>query len=670
MLFKKFVKRFVFFISFAGAGAAFLAAQDASPYEVLLKQGEKYEAEKKYVYALDSYWEAMLADQTFAAEEACKKYNSLLGAITSGNPGYGTFDDFSLYDCWLSLLQEAEVYFSENPPATFYTRLGEKQGINQKAKTVNYDLCIDTTGLSKKAASILTALRTGLGKKRIDGWDGISSKWPLIPVSSSGGKAMVSTLKFPDRSYEKDTDTDGGVSCIGQDFIYLGASTLGISNYFEKRIENFKKSFDLSTWAIKDYSVDTYIYEAGISILDGDGKEVQSFAAQKIDAKTYSISLQLNQKANAAVESGKYSIKINDLRMNSFSYTGSLVKVRDAGVDTTFDLTDNTWKEKYLNGLYNIKFTGTLLKRSENLAAKINPLAADLDAPAIILNAVKQEAARKEAERIEAEKKLAEEKLKKDIELERAKISEMLRQTPDMCQANDYDSKHDGMFFYYRISLGGYSADKQKIYTSLGTIDSLDNVLNELKALDPKNDWKLCLQPKEYNYYGDATSYSVEFYRELSDEELADLSQDLVYEYRIMNGGARDEVAAAIDKWYRKCSPKEKEYAEAAYNQMNDLKNFENGTLFTNLHEINFTEKKGVCKIKDFKKGSSLPSKGLMKNDTVQKIILVDGESRKEVSVSELDKIPSPATCVFTVSRGSGKKLQQLEIEISVEWIK
>ena len=85
---------------------------------------------------------------------------------------------------------------------------------------------------------------------------------------------------------------------------------------------------------------------------------------------------------------------------------------------------------------------------------------------------------------------------------------------------------------------------------------------------------------------------------------------------------------------------------------------------------IEFKNDNGGLFINSFKKGKSVFEKnGLKKKDIVKKIVCLDDSGHEtEISYDSLQNLQAPATLIFTVERGKGKKTQVLTIEIPVEW--
>ena len=116
MKLKKIVGLAVVFV----AGCA-LFAQTAE-YTTLLKKAKDYEEKKLYASALGTYWDAVAAEPSEKSKEAIEAFQKIEEVIRSGKPGFGEYDEFSIYDEWVLLVKDFERYFTENSPVTFEVR--------------------------------------------------------------------------------------------------------------------------------------------------------------------------------------------------------------------------------------------------------------------------------------------------------------------------------------------------------------------------------------------------------------------------------------------------------------------------------------------------------------------------------------------------------------------
>ena len=78
----------------------------------LIEKAKSYENDKKYIYAIATYYDAIAYEPS---QEAFRSYKKLTMLISDGIPGVEDYDEFSLYDSWLSLLVEFEQYWTEHP---------------------------------------------------------------------------------------------------------------------------------------------------------------------------------------------------------------------------------------------------------------------------------------------------------------------------------------------------------------------------------------------------------------------------------------------------------------------------------------------------------------------------------------------------------------------------
>lgn len=153
-------------------------------YEAHLSKAKKYESEKRWCYALGSYYDAMGTvgvDPEFKSE-AVKGYNLLKAAILSGNPGFGTYDEFTIFEEWKKLLIDAEKYgCSFNP---FLVQVGEliKGKLDHQTKTVTYSAQIKAYR-SYRYRHTLEIIEKGYKKAYKYDWDKLPKVWPKYSVS-------------------------------------------------------------------------------------------------------------------------------------------------------------------------------------------------------------------------------------------------------------------------------------------------------------------------------------------------------------------------------------------------------------------------------------------------------------------------------------------------------
>lgn len=167
-------------------------SQNANGAE-LLQKGKDYEAKKEYVYALGSYYDAIVAGGESAAE-ALNAFNTLAGYIREGNPGPGKYNEFTLHDGWVALLQNAEKYWTENCPWQFMFKIGNKT-VDYATRTASYTLEIDATfgwyesKIAKYGVIVDETIFKGLDKAWKKDWTDIkwnnrdkTDNWPYMSV--------------------------------------------------------------------------------------------------------------------------------------------------------------------------------------------------------------------------------------------------------------------------------------------------------------------------------------------------------------------------------------------------------------------------------------------------------------------------------------------------------
>lgn len=214
-----------------------LFAQSAE-YAALLKKGKDYEAKKQYASALGTYWDAVAAEPIEKGKDAYDAFLKLEAVIKDGKPGYGDFDEFSIYDNWVLLLKDCERYFTENPAHAFYLSAPQKGDIDRTTRTATYKVTV-TSGFSEKAVRIVNSLADGLKKSRKNDWTDISEEWPFVSVLATS---------FKEGSYLKD----------GIAIFYQNGDEIKISG--TKNVMGGKQivaaAFANSAWVLSDSDVD------------------------------------------------------------------------------------------------------------------------------------------------------------------------------------------------------------------------------------------------------------------------------------------------------------------------------------------------------------------------------------------------------------------------------
>lgn len=319
-----------------------LFAQSAE-YAALLKKGKDYEAKKQYASALGTYWDAVAAEPIEKGKDAYDAFLKLEAVIKDGKPGYGDFDEFSIYDNWVLLLKDCERYFTENPAHAFYLSAPQKGDIDRTTRTATYKVTV-TSGFSEKAVRIVNSLADGLKKSRKNDWTDISEEWPFVSVLATS---------FKEGSYLKD----------GIAIFYQNGDEIKISG--TKNVMGGKQivaaAFANSAWVLSDSDVD--VAKATKKLTDTDrymskgdrmSYEIQqnflgAFAA--VAAQTmnnfslYDITLAIVDENGKELIKGSRLLLDNNQKEYTFSgVSQDIMKLIDSGKQKSFprDCSSNT----------------------------------------------------------------------------------------------------------------------------------------------------------------------------------------------------------------------------------------------------------------------------------------------------------------------------------------
>ncbi len=201
-------------------------AQNAD-YQVHLSKGKEYEEQKKWIYALGEYYDAMTAELSESTIEDFDSYNSWLNIaeqINNGNPGLGEYDDFDYVDNWILLLQEYEKYWTENCPKTIFFNKPERTELDREKKTADYAIKIKLID-NPKFLEINKIIQTGFKKAYKDDWNlEYLKEWPKVSIYSEkkyDGQYLINGTALT--SYYTITDPwhpDGGsTTYISEEFL-------------------------------------------------------------------------------------------------------------------------------------------------------------------------------------------------------------------------------------------------------------------------------------------------------------------------------------------------------------------------------------------------------------------------------------------------------------------
>ena len=155
-------------------------------YKTHLSKAKEYESKKRYAYALGAYYDAMGVD--FAPDEkqeAINGYSTLVKSILSGNPGLGSYNEFTIHDEWKNLLIDAEKFgCSFNP---FEVTVGnlEKGDLDYTTKTASYSASVSYK-VGNRYKYTIGIIENGYKKAYKEDWKDLPKEWPTYSVSYKG----------------------------------------------------------------------------------------------------------------------------------------------------------------------------------------------------------------------------------------------------------------------------------------------------------------------------------------------------------------------------------------------------------------------------------------------------------------------------------------------------
>ena len=361
-------KIFIFLIMVV---SAFLYAET---YEELLKKAEQYEAKKEWFYALGSYYDAIkIANDSDTARQ---KFGQLSDCIKNGNPGYGSFNDFTLHDEWVNLIKNAEKYFTETFPYSITFDSLESSSINYEKKTANYKLSLEVKN-SSFYDNALEILRTGYQKARRTDWKDLESDYKSLWFISDGfamilhsswDGSLTSSLDFYRKSvYSTKQEKINKVSeypilqkeatsvyqkekialaYLSAPIVPLYKSLSRISGISVCEVPAFAACFSetMTTYNGQDYSVPLAVpyfkkgkqtcYDLKLGIYDETGKLVIEGTRQTICTDNSSYFFNTIPQSKLAVLDTDYDIKIIGIWLNYGLYDITLLTDDDIKNDT------------------------------------------------------------------------------------------------------------------------------------------------------------------------------------------------------------------------------------------------------------------------------------------------------------------------------------------------
>ena len=175
------MKKIIFVLSLMGLCAFAFSQNDEA--KAFIAKAKQCEAQKKYASALGNYYDAIVADLDNAGT-IFEDYQRIRNQIISGQPGFGNYNEFTLYDNWVLLLKDAEAYWTANCPYVFSFSGLKKEDVNYEKRTADYSVEVKTAYSEKYLEIVQNTLIEGLKKVCVDSWGGLKY-WPEISAFTS-----------------------------------------------------------------------------------------------------------------------------------------------------------------------------------------------------------------------------------------------------------------------------------------------------------------------------------------------------------------------------------------------------------------------------------------------------------------------------------------------------
>ena len=299
-----FMKKFIV-MAVSAILSTTLFAQNAE-YEKHFEKAKEYESQKKWIYALGEYYDAMtakLSETNIDNFESYEAWINIADKINNGNPGIGEYDDFDYVDSWLLLLQEYERYWTENCPKTIYFDKPVRTELNREKKTADYSITINLID-NLKFQEIDKIIQNGFKKAYKDDWNIKYLKdWPKVSFYSDtkyegkyfiDGTALASYWSIADLR----NPNGGSTNYVSEEY---SAKILGKSVQKKVHTERYNAAFiPIQEW--------TYLGEKHpqrvLINYDYDGDS---------EVSLYDIKFSLRDNSNnILLQSARYNIAIKD----------------------------------------------------------------------------------------------------------------------------------------------------------------------------------------------------------------------------------------------------------------------------------------------------------------------------------------------------------------------
>lgn len=200
-------KRILVFVSLVAFATVLLNAQ-VSEYENHMNEARNHENNGSIIYAMGTYYDAFSVNVE-NGKKAYDCFETYYDAVSSGKPGLkDSYDEFEMYDGWLSLLQEAEKYWTEHAAEIYNLKYSlSRVSIDPSKRTANYNGRVWTAGTREKFDLMIGALQKGLKASYQKEWGKIPEDWPYhsvfdrSPSYEETGAAVFNQQKYSE-TYE------------------------------------------------------------------------------------------------------------------------------------------------------------------------------------------------------------------------------------------------------------------------------------------------------------------------------------------------------------------------------------------------------------------------------------------------------------------------------------
>ncbi len=265
--------------------AASLFGQSAE-YTACMNAAKEYEAKKQWAFALNAYYDATgCSDDPSVKEEAFEGYNKLKEEITSGKPGYGTYNVFAIHDEWKNLLADAEKLCTTF--CTEHIKIGklERGKLDYATRTATYTCEIQTSRV-KRYDRTVGIIKKGYEAAYKDDWNDMVSPyhWPDSSVSEpeytcifnivdEKGKELVKGQEWKTGRYDSEV-TFSGVSPETMDLIDNGKALVNLQSVLRGEDEISLEKVVLDSPKSSGDIVDLRYLETGIAKYENKAKPV------------------------------------------------------------------------------------------------------------------------------------------------------------------------------------------------------------------------------------------------------------------------------------------------------------------------------------------------------------------------------------------------------------